>query len=94
MAEVMAGARAKGHRTLLLVRRRELVHQASQKLKLAGVPHNVLAPGFKPAPEQLVLVASMQAIACRLVALNGFGLVVIDETHHVPARQWMALIAA
>ena len=45
--EVTRGARAKGHRVLIVVHRRELLKQAIAKLTWAGVQHGIIAAGFK-----------------------------------------------
>ena len=36
----------RGRRVLILVHRRELIHQASAKLRWAGVEHGIIAAGF------------------------------------------------
>ena len=54
LAAITVGAHAKGRSTLIVVHRRELLMQASEKLRAAGVPHGVIAAGFKSAPEELI----------------------------------------
>jgi superfamily II DNA or RNA helicase len=53
------GAAAKGNRVLVLVHRRELLRQASEKLAAAGVPHGIIAPGHVPTRDA-VQVAPIQ----------------------------------
>ena len=66
LAAITTAAHAKGRSTLIVVHRRELLMQASEKLRAAGVPHGVNAAGFRSAPEQLIQLANIQTIAGRL----------------------------
>jgi DNA repair protein RadD len=92
--EVAHGARAKGRRVLVLVHRRELIRQASDKLDWAGVPHGIIASGFMSAVGELVQIGSLPTIAQRLASLRDFDLVVVDEAHHARADSWRAVLAA
>ena len=47
-SEICRLANYKGRKVLILVHRRELVKQASDKLLKAGVEHGIIAAGFKP----------------------------------------------
>lgn len=78
-------ATEKGLRVLVLVHRRELVHQVSAALDQWGVPHGEISPQAKPTPHS-VQVAMVQTLA-RRVKLDRrgdlrFDLVIIDEAHH------------
>lgn len=94
LAAITAGAHAKGRSTLVVVHRRELLKQASEKLRAAGVPHGVIAAGVTPAPEELVQLASIQTVTGRLAEIGAFALIVFDEAHHTRAAQYAALVAA
>lgn len=81
-------AAMKGTRTCILVHRRELLRQASAKLKAFGVPHGIIAPGH-PRMDYNVQVASKDTLARR----DGweFDLFVIDEAHHATADTYKKL---
>jgi DNA repair protein RadD len=81
-------AAARGRRVLILVHRRELLRQASDKLRWAGLDHGLIAAGIKPSPAP-VQVASVQTIARRLSGIDWQpDLIIIDEAHHATAGQW------
>jgi len=91
-SEVTRRARAKGRRVLVVVHRRELLHQASAKLAWAGVPHGVIAAGFDAAPAEQVQVGSVQTLVRQLDGLLPFDLIVLDEAHHCRAAMWRSLL--
>jgi DNA repair protein RadD len=93
-ALITALAFAKGSQVLIVVHRRELIKQASDKLKAAGVAHGIIAPGFTPDPDALVQVGSVQTLALRLGKLPKYDLIILDEAHHVRAGQWRRLLDA
>ena len=93
IAAAIAGARDRGRRCLVVAHRRELIRQASDKLRLAGVPHGIVAP-WSPETDDMVQVGSVQTLARRLELLPRFVLIVLDEAHHAVARQWKRLIEA
>ena len=90
---VAHGAHGKGNRVLILAHRAELIRQASNKLRDAGVPHGIIAPGY-PETSDLVQVGSVQTVARRLDRLQKFNLIVVDEAHHSIAGQYLAIIKA
>jgi superfamily II DNA or RNA helicase len=80
-------------RTVVLVHRRELIDQWRERCRtLLGIEAGVVASGKNDL--RPVTVASIQTLARRpLHALAPqFGLVLVDETHHAPARQWAGVI--
>ena len=82
-------ATSKGNSVLILVHRRELVDQASDKLTRIGVDHGIICAGYKPRVSK-VQVASVQTLARRL-KLQPFTpqLIIIDEAHHcTKANTW------
>ena len=91
-SEICRLASIKGSTVLILVHRRELVTQASDKLLKAGVEHGIIAAGFKPS-EHSVQVASVQTLARRLrtVPIEP-DLIIIDEAHHAVAGQWEKIL--
>ena len=75
-----------GTRTCILVHRRELLRQASEKLRMFDVPHGVIAPGH-PRTNDLVQVASKDTLVHRLPEYQ-FDLLVCDEAHHATAETY------
>jgi DNA repair protein RadD len=89
---IASAAVAKGNRVLILVHRRELIHQASSKLKWIGLNHGIIAAGI-PATDAPVQIASVQTLARRLHSINWRpGLIIIDEAHHATAGQWSRIL--
>lgn len=94
-SHITDSASGRGSRVLILLHRRELIRQTSQKLQDAGVPHGIIAPGHTPRPE-LVQVASVQTLGRRLGddRFPAPDLIVPDEAHHAVAGQWKAILQA
>ena len=91
-SEICRLANEKGRKVLILVHRRELVAQASDKLTKAGVNHGIIAAGFDPS-DQPVQVASVQTLIRRLNSgLFTPDLIIIDEAHHAVAGSWDKII--
>ena len=91
-AEICRMANEKRRKVLILVHRRELVTQASDKLAKAGVEHGIIAAGFKPSGHS-VQIASVQTLARRLRTVSiEPDLIIIDEAHHAVAGQWEKIL--
>jgi DNA repair protein RadD len=91
-SEICRLANDKGKKVLILVHRRELVKQASDKLTKAGVQHGIIAAGFDPS-DQPVQVASVQTLIRRLNSGTFTpDLIIIDEAHHAVAGSWDKII--
>ena len=73
---------------------RELLRQASAKLTWLEPLHGIIAAGFRPDPDQLVEVGSIQAIIRRLGKVGEFDLIIFDEAHHCQAETWRKLVDA
>ena len=91
---IVSGAVAKGRKVAVVVHRRELIHQASAKLTLAGVAHGIMAAGQDAGHDEPVQVCSIQSIANRLDRLPQFGLIVLDECRHCRAATWAKFLAS
>ena len=78
----------KGRNRLILVHRRELVTQASDKLTKAGVEHGIISAGFKPSAS---LGSGCLCPNARKATSHGCDsdpdLIIIDEAHHAVAGQ-------
>lgn len=92
-AHVIDGAARKGRRVGVLVHRRELVRQASDKLAWAGVPHGVVAAGLDRDHDAPVLVMAVQTAARRLDRLPPLDFIVADEAHHAVSPSWARVLA-
>ena len=89
---ITASAIERGRHVLILVHRRELIRQASEKLTSAGVAHGVIAAGVTRAAHP-VQVASVQTLARRLPVIDWQpDLIVIDEAHHAVAGTWQTIL--
>jgi hypothetical protein len=91
-AEIVRNAAERGNRVLILAHRRELVQQASNKLKAAGVDHGIIASGITTTPSK-VQVASVQTLV-RHMAVQTWqpDLIIIDEAHHACAGSWSKVV--
>ena len=90
-AAITQAAAARGRQVLILVHRRELIHQASAKLAAIGVDHGVIAAGITAANAS-VQVASVQTLIRRLDRAAAPDLIIIDEAHHAVAGSWRKVI--
>jgi len=85
---IAQSAVARGRNVLILVHRRELLHQASRKLTAISVDHGLIAAGI-PTSCQPVQVASVQTLVRRLLTMTWQpSLIIIDEAHHAAAGSW------
>ena len=91
---IAQAAAAKGNNVLILVHRRELLRQASAKLRAVGLPHSTIAAGL-PLTSDQVQVASVQTLIRRLSRFQWQpGLIIIDEAHHaVSGNSWGKILA-
>ena len=92
IAAISANAAVRGRHVLILVHRRELIHQTSSKLAWVGLEHGIIAAGIPPS-DHAVQIASVQTLARRLSRLNWQPtLIIIDEAHHSTAGQWARIL--
>jgi superfamily II DNA or RNA helicase len=93
---IAAGAAARGYKILIVVHRRELVRQASNKLTEIGVAHGIIAAGQHRDHDRPVAVAMVQTVAAMLKrdpqSVQQYDLIVLDEAHHSRAAQWRKLL--
>jgi DNA repair protein RadD len=92
IATISANAAARDRRVLIMVHRRELIHQASSKLNWVGLQHGIIAAGIPPS-DHAVQIASVQTLARRLGRIDlQPSLIIIDEAHHATAGQWARIL--
>ena len=90
--EIARLATLKNKTVFVLVHRRELIKQASDKLKAAGVEHGIISAGFERT-DSLVQVCSVQTLVRRLETVTTApDLLIIDEAHHAVAGSWEKVI--
>jgi DNA or RNA helicases of superfamily II len=97
-SELIRRYEAVGKRAFVLVHRRELTRQASDKLSNLGVPHGVVQSGFPLCPWLPIQVVSVPTFTRRVIQSRKLeideppDLIVVDECHHVVARTYRAII--
>lgn len=92
-SEITRLATARGRTVLILVHRRELINQASDKLTKLGVDHGIICAGYKPSTAP-VQIASVHTLVRRL-RLQMFepALIIIDEAHHaIPGNTYGKIV--
>lgn len=77
--------------TLWLAHRRELIQQAAERLRAAGLRVGVIMAGVRPDPTCPVQVASVQTLRKRQAPPAS--LIVIDEAHHATASTYGEVLA-
>lgn len=88
-ADMIRSCREKGGRSMFLAPRRELVYQASNRLRSAGIAHGVLMAqaGHLEDLTQSVQVCSIDTLIARMmrqgkqIELPEFNLILLDEAH-------------
>jgi DNA repair protein RadD len=98
-AAIIKRAADNGQRVIVLAHRREIIAQTSLKLSAHGVEHGIIRAGLVMDLEQKVQVCSIQTLWARAVRTNRIplppaDLLIIDESHHVPARTYRKIIEA
>ena len=95
IASMVASAAAKGHRTLILVHRQELVNDLSGRIARMGIRHGVIAAGRSMDLSQLTQIGSVQTVVRRLHKIPPPSLIVQDEAHHLTVgNTWGRVIEA
>ncbi|AGC43280.1 DEAD/DEAH box helicase [Myxococcus stipitatus DSM 14675] len=89
-AHLAAQLDAGGKRSLILAHRRELVEQASTRLREFDVRHGLILAGTPPSPGARVQVASVQTLTRR--ALPPADIVIPDEAHLSTAATWTRIL--
>ena len=90
--------RAGGCKVLILVHRKELVHQFMNTLRAAGLAHEVgiIRPGYPETPWAPIQLASVFSLVRREHILSTFDpyMVIVDEAHHARAKTWEDILKA
>ena len=88
---IAKGAADKGNVVYILVHRDYLIEQTSDKLDQFGVPHGIIAPGFR-ASHEAVQVCSVMTLTRRLDKLPRPTFVVVDEAHHATSATYSRIL--
>ena len=87
-----------GKRFLIMVHRKEVVHQIAQRLRDIGIVPGLIMSGEESHPNRLVQCASVQTISrdSRLETFKDivFDYMIIDEAHHADAKSYMKTVTA
>jgi DNA repair protein RadD len=89
---VELATRFAGRKGLWLAHRTELIKQAAERLREAGLKVGIISPEFDPNPEAPVQVASLDTLAARGERPEA-DWVAIDECHHAPAHTYSTVLA-
>lgn len=84
-------ATERGHHSMFIVHRQELVDQTARTFDEFGVPYGFIAAGYPVNPYQPVQICSIDTLKARLargVALPKPALISWDECHHCAAEGW------
>jgi DNA repair protein RadD len=103
LAELCRLAVAKGSRVVVLIHRRRIIQQISERLTLFGVPHGVvmadMGDGMPYRPDAPVQIASRDTLLSRSVrkgvrgvSLPPADLCAVDEAHNLLSDQYMELV--
>lgn len=92
-AKMIGGAAERGNRTWFICHRREILKQASQTFRMAGIPHGIIAAGALMVPRHRVQVCAIDTLRHRVEKLPPPDLICWDEVQHLGARTWKELFA-
>ena len=82
-------------RVLILAHREELILQAANKVgAIAEAEVGIIKAGYKPKPEALIQVASVQSLVNRIDQVKDLALIIIDESHHATASTYKKILSA
>lgn len=91
-AEISKALESNKKNVLILVHRKELIDQASNKLNIVDVDHGIIASGYKGKTNN-IQVASVQTLVRRLETIDYKpDYIIVDEAHHAAAGTWQKII--
>lgn len=89
IADRVARAAARGRRVLVIAHREEIVGDLSARLHKQGVPHGMIAHGYRMDIRHPVLVASVDTLIRRFAQIPPPDVIIPDEAHHmVEGNKW------
>ncbi len=95
-AHILHSANQRDRKNLFIAHRRELIHQASNKLKAFGLDHGIMMSDEPMSALAETQVASIQTFVSRVVKRNRISapsadVVMVDECHHATANSYLHL---
>ena len=96
IADRVAVAASRGHRCLVIAHREEIVGDLSGRLHKQGVPHGMIAAGYRQDSRHSCYVASIDTLIRRLDTLDHAPTLIFqDEAHHlVSGNKWARVVEA
>lgn len=94
---IIRAALDKGTRVLFLAHRKELIDQCSARLDECGIHRHgiILQKHHRTFPSEPVQVACVPSLVRRIDSIpKNFGLVIVDECHHVTAKSYQRILDA
>lgn len=83
IADRVARAAARGRRCMVIAHREEIVADLSARIHRQGIPHGMVAAGYRMDISQPVLVASVDTLIRRFAQIPPPDVIIQDEAHHV-----------
>ena len=93
IADRVARAAARGRRVLVIAHREEIVADLSARIHRQGIPHGMVAAGYRMDTRNQVLVASVDSLIRRFAQIPPPDVIIQDEAHHVvEGNKWGTVI--
>ena len=93
IADRVALAAARGRRVLVIAHREEIVADLSQRIHRQGIPHGMVAAGYRMDTRHQVMVASVDTLIRRFAQIPPPDVIIQDEAHHVvEGNKWGKVI--
>jgi DNA repair protein RadD len=92
-AHMLHTAASRGHRSLFICHRRELIHQSAEAFDKEGLKYGIISAGFTEDRKQVVQIASIQTFSQRYQSQISPRLIIWDECHHIASKSWSAIFA-
>ena len=93
IADRVARAAARGRRVLVIAHREEIVADLSARIHRQGIPHGMVAAGYRMDTRHQVMVASVDILIRRFAQIPPPDVIIQDEAHHVvEGNKWGKVI--
>lgn len=93
IADRVGAAAATGRRVMVIAHREEIVGDLSARIHKQGIPHGMVASGYRMDIHHRVLVASIDTLIKRFGQLPPQDIILQDEAHHlVDGNKWGRVI--
>ncbi len=93
IADRVARAAARGRRIMVIAHREEIVGDLSARIHRQGIPHGMVAAGYRMDTRHQVMVASVDTLIRRFAKIPPPDVIIPDEAHHVvEGNKWGKVI--